>query len=154
MTFSPTASPLIFSTKSLTTGRATSASSKATRISRIAAFTSFSDSAPRPVRLSNTPPNLSPSASNIVFLHLRETPLVSRDPHSTNNSGGCTHRPEDPACIVSYRVSHRSERRLKLRGFGRRIGGKCRAVKQICTHKKRPRKCGAFSNLEKLRFKL
>jgi hypothetical protein len=52
-------------TKSLTTGRATSASSNATRTSRMAAVMSASDSTPRPRNFANTPFNLSDKASNI-----------------------------------------------------------------------------------------
>ena len=54
-TFSPTASSFTFLINVLITGRATSASSSAMRISRIAASISFSDSTPRPVSFLKTP---------------------------------------------------------------------------------------------------
>ena len=61
----PTAFSVTWSTKSRATGSATSASSKATRTSRIAERTSASLSAPRPRSLSNTLPSRSLNVSNI-----------------------------------------------------------------------------------------
>src|SRR5690606_5947055 len=68
MTSSPVARSVAKAMKSLTTGRATSASSRATRTSRIASATSFSDRAPRPVIRSKTPVSRSFRASNIHYL--------------------------------------------------------------------------------------
>jgi len=66
----PTALSFIEAIKSLTTGSATSASSRAMRTSRKAALTSSSFKAPRPVSLSNIPLNLSVRFSNISFPNL------------------------------------------------------------------------------------
>ena len=64
----PTAFSVTWSTKSRATGSATSASSSATRTSRIAERTSASVSAPRPRSLSNTLPSRSLNVSNIQIL--------------------------------------------------------------------------------------
>ena len=63
-TSAPTAFSRTPATKSLTTGSATSASSRAMRTSRSAASTSASLSAPRRVSVSKTPPNLPDRLSN------------------------------------------------------------------------------------------
>src|SRR5580704_7235417 len=68
MTFSPMARGRTFSTKSLTTVSATSASISAARTSPSASSTSLSLSAPRPLSLSKTPPSRDCNASNIFFL--------------------------------------------------------------------------------------
>ena len=65
-TASPVALSRALAMKSFTTGRATSASSRARRTSRRASSMSFSDSTPRPVSRSKTPVSRSPKASNII----------------------------------------------------------------------------------------
>ena len=65
-TSAPTAFSRTSAMKSFTTGSATSASSKARRISRIASFTSVSLKAPRRRSFSKTSPNLPDSASNML----------------------------------------------------------------------------------------
>ncbi len=80
-TVAPTACSRTRSVKSLTTSSATSASSSARRTSRIAASTSFSDSAPRPVRRSSIPPSRSDRLSNnavVLLLPLRALPSSPR----------------------------------------------------------------------------
>ena len=76
-----------WSMKSRTTGRATSASIRARRTSRIAASTSASDSAPRPVSRSKMPESRSCSVSNICprLFRTPQTPLHPR----ANIAGGC-----------------------------------------------------------------
>ena len=75
ITSAPTARAVTSSTNVLTTGNATSASSSATRTSRIAARTSISVSAPRPRSFSKTLPRRSERLSNkrLVTLHMGNT---------------------------------------------------------------------------------
>jgi hypothetical protein len=74
-----------FSVKVLTTSRATSASSRARRTSRSAASTSASDSAPRPVSLSNMPVRRSLRVSN---MHSSCNPKRKRHP-GAKLAAGC-----------------------------------------------------------------
>ena len=67
-TAAPIALVRVRSMKERTTSSATSASSSARRTSRIAALTSSSESAPRPVSLSNMPESFSERLSNIASL--------------------------------------------------------------------------------------
>ena len=77
----PTAFSVTWSTKSRATGSATSASSKATRTSRIAARTSASLSAPRPRSRSNTLPSRSLNVSNIQI-----SSAMLSDPYGVRNA--------------------------------------------------------------------
>ena len=66
-TCAPMAAGRTLSRKARATGKATSASKRAVRISPSAASTSFSDSAPRPRKRSNIEPKFSLSVSNMRF---------------------------------------------------------------------------------------
>ena len=85
-TFSPKASTLTLAIKSLTTGKDTSASNKAMRISRMASSMSFSVNTPRDVILEKTEPNLSVRASKIVLFL-----FYPYEPH--RNRQGLSHKP-------------------------------------------------------------
>ena len=68
MTVAPTALVRVRSTNERTTSSATSASRSARRTSRMAALTSSSERAPRPVSLSNMPESFSERLSNMLAL--------------------------------------------------------------------------------------
>ena len=126
MTFSPTALGRTSSMNFLTTESATSASRSATRISRRASLTSFSDRAPRPVRPSNTLPRRSVSASNIAIPfhagdHLRHGKSSSGaqtppGPAERNAPGGGPRQPRLPTRKSMGAGSCRSKHRNPMSG--------------------------------------
>ncbi len=89
ITVSPAASSRALAMKSLTTGRATSASSRARRTSRRASSTSLSDRTPRPVSRSKTLESRSPRESNMtgVSNSISPTPI---DPRGRSRQRGAS----------------------------------------------------------------
>ena len=105
----PTAFSVTWSTKSRATGSATSASSRATRTSRIAARTSASLSAPRPRSRSNTLPSRSLNVSNIQISSAMRRPMgceTQNTPADETSSAGV-----HPWALTSMSVL-RTRRRL------------------------------------------